>query len=239
MSVSDSQRLRRPAAQPRPGQIALALAVALVGFLLATQFTARQTLAGRLAAEREEDLTRLLADLQQESDSLIEEVVALRVELARASSSQDQERVLIDNATRQLANLRLLLGLVPAKGPGVEIVIADPESSIGAELLVDAVQELRDAGAEAIDVDGVRVVASTAFAGAPGSLRAGSTPIRSPYTIKAIGAAETLAEAMRIPGGVVDTVSSRPGATISIGERTALHIASLRPAPRFAYATPT
>lgn len=234
----DRFRARPPA--PRPGKIALALAVALLGFLLATQFRASEDLQGRLALEREEDLAQLLGNLQQRSDDLIEETIALRIELARAASSEDQERVLVDNATRQLADLRMLLGLVKARGPGLKLSIDDPEGTLGADVLVDAVQELRDAGAEAIEVNGVRVVASTAFSGSPGSLRVDRTfALQAPYDIIAIGDPQTMAEAMRIPGGVVQTVEAQPGATIELTERTALIISSLHPAPRFSYATPT
>ncbi|HVL88624.1 MAG TPA: DUF881 domain-containing protein [Actinomycetota bacterium] len=230
----------RVPAVPRPGQIALALAVALLGFLLATQFRASEDLQGRLAGEREEDLALLLANLQQRSDALIEETVALRIELARAASSQDQERVLAENAARQLADLRMLLGLVKARGPGIEIVVADPEATVAADTLVDTVQELRDAGAEAIEINGVRVVAETSFSGSPGSIRVNrATSLRAPYQIRAIGHPQTMAEAMRIPGGVVDAVTARPAATIDITEHESMVIASLHPAPRFSYATPT
>lgn len=238
MTTIDKTRSRLPS-QPRPGAIALALAVALLGFLLATQFRARQTLAGRLEAEREEDLAQLLGDLQAQSDELIEEVVSLRVQLASATTSRDRDRLLLENASRELANLRLLLGVVPATGQGIEVVITDPERSVGPDVLVDAIQELRDAGAEAIDVNGFRVVAQTSFSGTPGALRVDrSTRISAPYRIKAIGGAQTLAEAMRIPGGVVDVVEAQPGAAARITEQARLTIASLRRAPAFSYATP-
>lgn len=238
---SDSrERFKARPVPPRPGQIALALAVALLGFLLATQFRASEDLQGRLALEREEDLAQLLGNLQQRSDTLIEETIALRIELARAASSEDQERVLVDNAARQLGDLRMLLGLVKARGPGVVLSIDDPEATIGADVLVDAVQELRDAGAEAIQVNGVRVVASTSFSGSPGALRVDRTfALQAPYEIVAIGDPQTMAEAMRIPGGVVQTVEAQAGATIQMDERTPLIISSLHPAPRFSYATPT
>lgn len=244
MSQPPSSARRSPGqprpGQPRPGQIALALAVALLGFLLATQFRARESLVGRLKTEREADLTQLLADLQKQSDDLIEEVVSLRVQLSNTTSSQSQEKTLVENAARQLRDIRLLLGLAPAKGEGIEIVIGDTQKTIGADLLVDTVQELRDAGAEAIEVNNVRVVAQTSFSGSPGSLRIDrTTKLTPPFIIKAIGARSTLAEAMRIPGGVVDVVQARPGASIGVSEKPKLTILSLHPAPRFSYATRT
>lgn len=226
-------------ARPRRGGVALALAVTLLGFLLATQFRATRTLAGRLEAEREEDLAQLLGDLQTQSDELFDEVVGLRVELDRARTSRDRERVLLETASRQLESLRVLLGLVPVVGEGVQITIGDPERTVGPDVLVDAVQELRDAGAEAIEVNGVRIVASTSFSGDPGAINADrTTRLSPPYRILAIGGRQTLAEAMRIPGGVIDTVESQPGASASVTEVTRITIASLRPDPSFSYAEP-
>jgi uncharacterized protein YlxW (UPF0749 family) len=228
------------AAQPgrRPRQIGIALAVALLGFLLATQLQSRPGIATRLAAEREADLTRLLSDLQERSDLLVGEIVDLRVKLATASNSQEQERVLLANARQQLDSLRILLGMVPVQGEGIQITIIDPEGAVGPDLLVDAVQELRDAGAEAIDVNGVRVVASTGFGGRAGAIVSGRAPVRAPFVITAIGSRSTLEAAVRIPGGVLDAVKSRSGAQATVEPGRDLRIRSLRPPPRFAYATP-
>ena len=58
--------------------------------------------------------------------------------------------------------LRILTGTVAATGPGVTLTIDDPDGSVTAATLLDGVEELRDAGAEAIEInDSVRVVAST------------------------------------------------------------------------------
>jgi uncharacterized protein YlxW (UPF0749 family) len=230
-----------PATEPpgrRPRQVGIAIAVALLGFLLATQLQSRPGIATRLAAEREADLTRLLSDLQERSDQLVGEIVDLRVKLANASNSQEQERALLANARQQLDSLRILLGLVAVEGEGIRITIGDPEGAVGPDLIVDAVQELRDAGAEAIDVNGVRVVASTGFGGRAGAIVSGSRPIRAPFVITAIGARATLEAAMRIPGGVIDAVRSRAGAQATVEPGRDLRISSLRPPPRFAYATP-
>jgi uncharacterized protein YlxW (UPF0749 family) len=228
----------RPAKR-RAGQIALALVVGLVGFLLVTQYQSRRDLEGRLAAERESDLAQLLSDLGARSDQLQEEIVELRVRLAGAASSSERESVLLDNARVELQSAQILLGLVPVAGEGIEAVIEDPDGELGPEVLVDTVQELRDAGAEAIEVGGVRVVASTSFTGAPGALEVEGAAVRSPIRILAIGARDTLAQALHIPGGVQDVIRERRRAGITITARPRVVIASLHPLPRFSYATPS
>lgn len=226
----------RPA-RPR-GQAAIALAVAILGFLLATQLRTQQTLGQRLQIEREADLAQLLSDLSERSDRLVEQIVDLRIRLAARAGSAEQEAVLLENARRELEALQILLGLVPVRGPGITIAIVDPEGTVGPDLLLDAVQELRDAGAEAMEVNGIRVVAPTAFGGEQGRLLVDGRAARPPYRIAAVGDPETLAEAMRIPGGVVDAVGARPGARIGIVESRSLRIVSLRAAPRLTYARP-
>ena len=75
--------------------------------------------------------------------------------------------------------------------------------------LLDIVQELRNAGAEVIQVGGVRVVASTFFDDEGTTVYADNAPVERPLTILAIGDSATLSAAMSIPGGVVDSVSQR------------------------------
>jgi uncharacterized protein YlxW (UPF0749 family) len=217
--------------------VALAVVVGLVGFMLVTQYQARRDLEGRLAGEREADLAQLLSDLSARSDDLQTEIVDLRVRLATAATSTERDAVLLATARQELESIRILLGIVAVEGEGIEIVIGDPQETIGPEVLVDIVQELRDAGAEAIEVGGARVVASTAFTGRPGALVVDGTRIPSPIRVRAIGARSTLAEALKIPGGVEDAVGAREGATIAVVVKTTLRIAALHTLPRFTYAT--
>lgn len=220
------------------GHVAIALTVALLGFLLATQLRAQQGLADRLKIERESDLGQILGELTARNDQLLEQIVDLRVRLAGSTGSEMQERVLEDEAAKQLAALRIMLGTVPVTGPGIQINVRDPQGTVGPEVLLDAVQELRDAGAEAIAIGDVRVVVSTSFSGEPGAVRVAGRVIAPPYEIAAIGAPGTLSEAMRIPGGVVDSIGAHEGATVRIAEHRSVNILSVSKSPSFTYARP-
>jgi uncharacterized protein YlxW (UPF0749 family) len=220
------------------GQVAIALTVALLGFLLATQLRAQQGLAQRLQIERESDLGQILSQLSERNDRLFEEIVDLRVRLAESAGSEGSERALEEGARQQIFSLEVLLGTVPVAGPGVSMAIGDPQGNVGPEALLDVVQELRDAGAEAIEIGGTRIVAQTAFTGDTGALALGARTVRAPYLILAIGDPATLAEAMRIPGGVADSVEARPGASVRIEERASVSILSTAAAPSFRFARP-
>ncbi len=227
-----------PPRQRARGQIAIALTLALLGFLLATQLRSQQGLTQRLSIERESDLGRILTELTGRSDQLSSEIVDLRVKLAQVTGTQAQQAALVADARQQLQALQILLGLVPVKGPGIVMSFDDPRTTIGPDVLLDTVQELRDAGAEAIEISDVRIVASTAFTGTAGGLFIGGVPVSAPYLVTAIGPASTLAEAMRIPGGVVDSLAADQGASVRIMEEGSVSILHVSALPQLVHARP-
>ena len=87
--------------------------------------------------------------------------------------------------------------------------ISDPDQQVSGPVVLDLIQELRDAGAESIDVGGVRVVASSYVGDAGGDLSVDGTSISRPVLVKAIGDPNTLASAMTIPGGIVETIRQK------------------------------
>ena len=82
-----------------------------------------------------------------------------------------------------------------------------------AGILLDAIQELRGAGAEAIQVDGVRIVVSSYVDGDPGELVVDGVPISAPYDIRVIGPSDDLDVALNVSGGVVADVARFGGTT--------------------------
>jgi len=220
------------------GQVAIALTIALLGFLLAIQLRSQQNLTERLAIERESDLGQLLGELTGRSDQLLADIIDLQERLSGATGSAQQQQALLAGARGELRALQILLGIVPVEGEGIVMTIQDPRGTVGPDAVLDIVQELRDAGAEAIDIGGVRVVAGTPFTGIEGAVVVGSTTLQPPVTITAIGPAATLAQAMRIPGGVVDAVATRDGASVRILERSSVSIHSVSPPPTFRHARP-
>jgi uncharacterized protein YlxW (UPF0749 family) len=236
--------IEHPSGRPPPrkiplrGQIAIALTLALLGFLLATQLRSQQGLTQRLSIERESDLGEILTELTDRSDQLSSEILDLQARLAQTSGTQAARDALLKDARRQLQSLQILLGLVPVEGTGIVMTFQDPRSTISPDVFLDTVEELRDAGAEAIEVNGIRVVGSTAFTGSAGELLVGNQRVVAPYVLRAIGSSSTLAEAMRIPGGVVDSLAAHPGASVRISQSGSVNIVSVGAMPRFGYARP-
>ena len=210
--------------------VASLLACALLGFLLVAQFRATEDIDERLQVEREEDLARILADLSTQSDRLQEEITSLRLTLLAFENSAESEDLALRSLQSRLNELRILAGSVAVEGQGVRMTVEDPQRQLTQDLLVDTVQELRDAGAEAIAVNDVRLVASSSFTTRNGRLVLDGTPLTAPVIITAIGPSDTIAKALAIPGGALDTLQSRPEVTARVESLDELTIAQ-RPEP--------
>lgn len=160
-----------------------------------------------LANARESDLVVLLDGLTQRLARLQAEQIELSE--ARTEILQGDETGALARTREQLFAMEVLNGTVPVKGPGVRLTITDPAGEVSYDVMLGVVQELRDAGAEAIEINGVRVNGRTWFASAKGSsMRVSGERVRSPYQFKVIGSPQTLAVALQIPGGLADTLAS-------------------------------
>lgn len=164
-----------------------------------------------LASAREPDLVRLLDDLQARQSRLDGEILRLQGAEQRLRSGTSAEA--LQETQERADDLRVLAGTTAVRGPGIKMRI-DGEDAFFASDLLNTVQELRDAGAEAIEVSGVRVVVNTWFTDAADGISVSGTVLRPPFEIIAIGGPSTMATAMRIPGGVADTVESQDGSLV-------------------------
>jgi uncharacterized protein YlxW (UPF0749 family) len=209
---------------------------ALLGFALVLQV--QRTAAGdTLETARADDLVQILDGLLRREDELNAQIAELQDTLGRLRSSGASAQEALAEAERRAEALGILTGTVAAEGPGVRIVIADPETRVPPEVLLDAIQELRNAGAEAFAVDDVRVGVDSAFTGSPGAIWMDGTLLAAPYVIQAIGDPPTLAAALSIAGGVFDTVR-RAGGSMEVEQIDPITIDALRPLPDNEFASP-
>jgi uncharacterized protein YlxW (UPF0749 family) len=216
----------------------VALSVGVVGFLVAAQLGTTRRSTETLATESESDLTRIFSSLNEESAALRDEISQLRLELAALQSSAERDQLARDAAQRQLSDLQILAGVVPARGPGVAVRITDPNGAFEFELLLDLVQELRDAGAEAIAVNGRRVGGTTAFSSKEGAVTVDGQVVGQPYEVMAIGDPATLEVGLKIPGGAVDTLDALDGTKVVVERRSDVRVPALDHPPEFTSARP-
>jgi len=180
-------------------QLTISAVALLLGFLVVVQLKVQQSSPG-LAALSAQDLTSLVANLNTRNDQLRTEVARLEQELAGLNGAQARGETSVDQIGRDLARLRAWAGLERVAGPGVTITVSGRIEGAGVE---DLINELHNAGAEAIAVDDVRVVPGSVVAGPESGLSIENTPLGDPFEIRAIGSPETLTGSLTRNGGVV------------------------------------
>jgi uncharacterized protein YlxW (UPF0749 family) len=214
-----------PPARRRPLlRAGVALACGLLGFVLVAQVRATENVGERLQGEREEDLAQILSNLSAEADRLTLEITEQRLTLLAVQNAAQGDQVALRTLEQRLDELRILAGVAAAEGEGVLFTIHDPERQVRQDLLVDAIQELRDAGAEAMAVNGIRLVVSSAFSVRNERLLLDGQRLSPPYRIAAIGPAETMAKALAIPGGAIDTLQAREGVRAEVAQLEQLEV---------------
>lgn len=228
----------RSAMVPRANrrQLLAGVLCAVLGFGAVTQAQSRDE-GSVLQTARQSDLIQILDAQSQLAERLEDELADLQEARDAFASDGDQQQLAIEQALQRRDVLGVLAGTLPARGPGVSVTIADPDDGVTATRILSTVQELRNAGAEAIQVNDVRVVATTYFVDSDDGLVVDGTPISAPYRLEAIGDADTLETAMGIPGGVVDTFAS-DGLRAAVTAEVEVVIDSLRVAEPPEYARP-
>ena len=231
------------AAAPAPRRRRDPLAAALIGvltLLLGFAFAVQVRSAGTdeaLAGAREEDLVRILDQLNTSEERLRARIAEQRALIEDLTSSDSRSATALEEARERAEAIGILNGTVAATGPGLTMTIRDPADEVRVADLLDAIQELRGAGAETMQIDGVRVGVSTAVTGEPGALSIDGRPISSPYEFVVIGDPQNLEPALNIPGGVVQRIANR-GGSVDVVASDRVTVDALRPLDEPQYAAP-
>lgn len=233
-STAPDAEARRGLLRTRPTRATVLAGVLTLALGLGLSAQIHQTRDAGLDSLRETELvgvldgvTGRLTRLQQES----RELEAEQARLADGADGAEAER----RARERLADLGILAGTVPAEGPGITVTLDGGPDTLTASSFLDLVQELRDAGAEAIQIGDVRVVASTSFVDSGGRIVIDGHPISLPVRVVAIGDGRTLASALAIPGGVEES-TRQAGARITVKESSRVLVNALHPASSHRYA---
>ncbi|MER8060572.1 MULTISPECIES: DUF881 domain-containing protein [unclassified Streptomyces] len=236
-SLTGRQRLAKGLWPPRLTRPQLIVAVLLfgLGFGLAVQVASNSDTDSALRGARQEDLVRILDELDSRTQRLEDEKQGLEKQRSELQSSSDQAAEARKQTAEKERQLGILAGTVAAQGPGITMTIEDTKGTVQSDMLLDTIQELRAAGAEAIQVNGVRVVANTYFADAGKSVSVDGNKINAPYRFKVIGKPQDLEPALNIPGGVVQTLEKEQ-ATVSVAQSGKIVVDALRQAKQPDYA---
>ncbi len=232
-------RLRRSFLSPSRGQTVVAVLVGVLAFAAVTQvrLTGQDDTYANL---REPELIQALNGLQSASRKAERDINELEQTRDSLRSSTQRRATALEQARKELQTLAVLAGTVAATGPGIRITVEDPDGDLTLNHLLDGVEELRNAGVEAMEInDRVRVVAQTSFEDDPNGVRVDGVLLRAPYIIDAIGSPDTLAGALAFQDGFTDDVE-RDGGSVEIQKADRIDVTVTRtPAePRYAEPVP-
>ncbi|MFD8600185.1 DUF881 domain-containing protein [Kitasatospora sp. NPDC059646] len=192
------------------GQLVVALLLFALGLALAIQVRSTND-HSQLRGARQEDLVRILDELDGRQQRLQFEKTQLEQSLAQLENSSNQAKEAQEQTRRKAAELGVLAGTEKATGPGIVLTIDDPQGQVKADMLLDTLQELRAAGAEAIQINDVRVVAGTYFTdnASGGGVRIDGKNVSQPFRFTVVGNPQDLTPALNIPGGVVRSLEKQ------------------------------
>lgn len=180
-------------------QLTLAAVAFVLGLLVVVQLRAQASGSG-LAALSSQELTVLVGNLNAHNESLRGEIASLERDLTTLSGNRDRGASSVDQALAELARIRAYAGLEPVGGPGVTVTVDGPIDGPGVE---DLINELRNAGAEAIGVGGIRLAAGSVVTGTSGDLSVDGVELAGSFEVGAIGPPETLTGSLTRSGGLV------------------------------------
>jgi len=185
----------------------------ILGILIVGQIKSQAGNNG-LAARSAQDLTLLVANLNTRNDQLRTEIGSLDRQLQTLKQGGQNGASSLTQIRDDQARVRAWAGLDPVSGHGVEITIS---GAIAGTALEDLINELRNAGAEAIAIEDVRVVAATVVGGTAGSLSVDDTELKDPFVVRAIGNPESLVGSLTRMGGLVAQLAATyPDAAVNV-----------------------
>lgn len=197
----------------RRNQLTIAAVTFVLGLLVVVQLRA-QAGSEAFAGLSSQDLTVLVANLNDRNDQLRREVATLERDLGELTQNTQRGDASIDELRADLRRVRLYAGMDAATGPGVVLSIRGP---IDGSAVEDLVNELRNAGAEAIAIEHVRVVPGVVVTGAAGSARIGDTTLADPFELVAIGAPDKLTGSLTRSGGIIaQLAATQPEVTVEV-----------------------
>lgn len=221
---------------PSRRQAVVAVLLAVLGFAFVVQV--RDTAANdTYAGLRESELIQVLDGLTGTAERARREVDRLEARRDELRDESTRRAAALDEAEQRVRTLNIIAGLVPVTGPGLRVTITESSGRVAVGSLLDTVQELRTAGAEAMEFnDSIRLGADSSFENAVGGIELDDQLLEPPYVLDVIGDPHILRTALSFSTGPIETLEGLDGATVAVEELEAVEITSVREATRPEYA---
>lgn len=226
----------------------------VLGLLIMSVLKAQQNIrTNELPSTRFPELARAYVTEKKMVEKLEEEISRLRennTRLENALATGTKEAQVLNDS---LQEMKVLAGLVEVEGPGIEVILKDSTKKpqeVGSDLnllnayvihdydILRVVNELKVAGAEAIAVNGQRIVANSWIRCIGPVICVNDVKMASPFVIQAIGDPTTLVGALKTPGGVLTDLESTDPQMVRINTKERLVILPYTGSTKFRFAKP-
>jgi uncharacterized protein YlxW (UPF0749 family) len=211
-------RWPRSLAERRGWAVSIAAALAVTGFVGAAQWNSsvpRQA----FTSSAQQVLAAQVLELEREQGELRDQIAAAEAEVLRFQAESTTSSAALAQLNERLAAARLAGGLAAVRGPGAVIEIADSQRVVppgeNPSSFIVLVDDLRDmvaalwaSGAEAVAINGERLVATSSIYGVGASVLVNTAFLSPPFRIEAIG-----------PDGLLDRFLLSDGFRGRVGQR--------------------
>lgn len=211
---------------------------------------------------------RVAVGKQLSPNSYLDRSIAIAKEVEEARASRDQLQARVDELRssldvelsgldEELSGLnkewylaRQQAGMTEMEGPGVEVILNDnskvrqPEEDYGGYLVHDyqvrsVLNELKAAGAEAISINGQRIISTTEVRCIGPTILINNQRLSPPMVISALGDSDTLYNSLKMTGGVVYVLQTESNIQVAVKKNNKVFIPAYTGVLIFDYAKPS
>ena len=225
----------------------IGFACIVLGVFIAFQmkFIQGTYLNGSSPTQKTTEILNELNAVKAEKETLVEEIERLENQLDKIQDSASEESAIVKNLTDELNRYKEFAGMTKLSGTGIVITIDNPpkDVNVGTEkniaydykMMLDLINELNSAGAEAISINEQRMVNNTEVRLAGNQVNVNTLPISPPFVIKAIGNSSTLDSAVNQRFGIVQNLQET-GYYVEVRKADTIEIGAYNGSIKFRYA---
>ncbi|WP_026485535.1 DUF881 domain-containing protein [Caldanaerobius polysaccharolyticus] len=199
------------------GQVSVAVVLFLLGLMISLQYKTIQYGGNNVNVKRVEELTAQIKKLESDKEGLINQVNSLQNKLTEYENAASKVNAVTDALKKDNEKYKIMAGLEAVRGPGIIVTLNDSTKEIQPgdnannyiihdDDLLQVLNELRAAGAEALSLNGERIIATSEVRCVGPTVVVNNNRFAAPFVIQAIGDPQTLQAALELKGGIVDAL---------------------------------
>lgn len=232
------------------GMIVIGLLALFIGLVISIQITTTQgsDQGGLVPLAKAQGYLEELKKVRAEKDVAVQQLNELEGRLDKIEKEKADEDFVMKGVVSDLEKYKMAAGVVDVQGSGVIVTVEDPPVTgdysdgysvimLRYELLLSLVNKMKDAGAEAVSINGQRIIATTEISLAGDNVNINTVPTAPPYVIKAIGNPDTIESTLTIRFGIIEQMKSY-GLRIDIDKKDELEVPRYSGIIKYRYAKP-